>query len=176
MIATGAEKLKKFTWEAKPAPVVLPAQEPERSQDAAIRRALASLRDDVNELQDRPTATSTTVYVQSPVGPVTLLASESIPAYQVVTSHGLNANSSTLGHIGRVVGISMGAIASGFTGPIAQSGSLTNPAWSWTPGVLLYLNGTTISATAPSTGFSQKVGVAVTATTMIVEMDDPILL
>lgn len=108
---------------------------------------------------------------------LTLLATEDIAAYKVVTSTGKNADSSNLAHIGRVVGISKAQFLNGFTGPVAQSGELTNVGWTWSgPGVLLYLNGTAISETAPSTGFVQKVGVAVNGNKMIVELGDAIML
>lgn len=108
---------------------------------------------------------------------IILVATEDIATFKVVTSTGKNADSANLAHLGRVIGISKVPIPNGFAGAVAQTGELTNAGWTWSgPGVVLFLNGTAISETAPGTGFVQKVGVAVNGNKMIVELGDPIML
>ena len=107
---------------------------------------------------------------------ITIVASENVPAFRVITSGGNIADSTFIAHRGRVVGITLEAIASGFSGLVAKEGKVENPAWSWATGDILYLNGTALSTAAPSSGFSQAIGVAKNATTVIVRLGIPILL
>lgn len=112
-----------------------------------------------------------------PGGDHQILANVNLPAFVVVTSTGLRADSATPGHRGRVVGITKASIGTGFIGPYASDGPLTNGAWAWSgPGALIFLNGTALSETAPATGWTQKIGIAVNTSTIIVELDDAILL
>lgn len=109
-------------------------------------------------------------------GVVSITAAEDIPAYSAVTSTGRRADSSNTGHYGKVIGIVPLAISSGFSGIVAESGEVTNPAWTWTVGEILFLNGTDVANTSPVSGFNQYLGTAKNSTTMVVKLDDPILL
>jgi hypothetical protein len=110
-----------------------------------------------------------------PAGSI-VLAAVNLAAFDVVTIDGNKANSATLGHYGRVMGLATVAISSGFTGTVEIEGQITNGSWSWSPNDKLYLNGTTLSTTPPVTGFVQKIAVAKTSTTIIIELGPPVLL
>lgn len=99
-----------------------------------------------------------------------------IPAFAAVTSTGLAANSATTAHFGKVIGVTLAAIASGFSGLVQVAGQLTNPAWAWSTGDLIFLNGASLSSSPPGTGFVQPLGTAKSATTIILEIGTPILL
>jgi hypothetical protein len=107
---------------------------------------------------------------------VSLVATEDLPAFSVVTSKGKNADSSVISGIEKVLGISQSAIANGFSGDITVIGEITNPGWSFVAGDVLYLNGASLSTVAPSTGFTQKIGTAKTSTTVYVSLGEAVLL
>jgi hypothetical protein len=105
-----------------------------------------------------------------------ITAAEDLPAFTVIVATGKVANSSDASHQGRVIGITLGAILSGQTGQFISEGTVENPAWSWTPGDILFLNGTSISTTPPILGFSQQVAVAETSTAIFFDLEAPVLL
>lgn len=108
---------------------------------------------------------------------IDLLALEDIAIAIVVTSSGYNADSGNpSAFFGKVIGISNAAILANNIGKIVTDGEVTYSGWSWTRGTELFLNGTAISATAPSTGFIQRIGTAKNATTIVLEISQPILL
>jgi hypothetical protein len=115
-----------------------------------------------------------------PTGPtgglITLSVFENIPAFSPVISTGFIANSSSLTHIGKVIGVNPIAIANGFSGAVAVSGEVNNPAWVWVAGQVIFLNGSSLSSVAPVSGFSQKIAVAKNSTTVVIELGDPVLL
>jgi hypothetical protein len=117
-----------------------------------------------------------------PAGPpgsseeIEIAATENIAAFVAVIVTGKMANSSTLAHYGKVVGIARQATAKGFIIPIVISGTLTNPAWTWTAGNVIFLSGAGLSTTSPVTGFTQSIGVAKNPTTIVIELGEPILL
>lgn len=113
---------------------------------------------------------------QGPMATVSIVATEPIPAFAAVTSTGKVANSGNTALYGKVVGIALAAIANGFSGSVAEIGEVTNPAWTWTAGEPIFINGGVLSSVAPSTGWSQTVGTAKGPTTIIVDLSPPILL
>jgi len=105
-----------------------------------------------------------------------LLAIEDIPAFTTVTATGAIANSGNAAHRGKIIGVSSEAIANGFVGKLVNEGELTNPSWTWNRGDVLYLNGTALSTTPPTSGFLQKIGVARATTVIVVELGQSVLL
>lgn len=94
-----------------------------------------------------------------------VVATGDIAAFDPVVSLGVTADSSNLAHRGKLLGIAQAAIASGFSGNLTTAGVITNPAWSWNVGAVIYLSMSTLSEIAPIVGaFSQQVGVAISAT------------
>jgi hypothetical protein len=100
-------------------------------------------------------------------------AAVDIPALSLITANGQIADSNNIAHFNRVVGIVMAAVLTGF---IAEAVVEGEPSWSWAPNSKLFLNGTTLSATPPSSGFSQLVGIARNVQTVFIRLQVPILL
>jgi hypothetical protein len=107
---------------------------------------------------------------------VSVVAQENLVKYDVVTGDGKKADSGNLLHRNKLVGLATQNILSGFSGEVQCGGSLQNPAWTWTTGDRIYLNGTTLSTTAPDSGFLTQVGVAVGSDTINIEIQPSILL
>ncbi len=105
-----------------------------------------------------------------------IVATENIPAFVAVTTSGKIADSGNLAHLGKVVGITTAAIVSGFSGSVQFIGELNNPAWTWTAGDSIFPNGVGLSSTAPSSGWVKKLGTAKNPTTVIIELEESILL
>lgn len=95
---------------------------------------------------------------------------DDVPAYYAVTSTGVAASSNDPAHVGRVIGIITENAENGKSQIVITAGMISNPAWSFTPGSPVYLNGNTLSNTAPSVGFVQRIGVATSANTLIVQL------
>lgn len=107
---------------------------------------------------------------------VEFLAAQDLLAFDPVTLVGTIGDSDDLSQRGKVIGISMFDVSSGATGQALIEGEIENPLWSWSPGTRIYLNGTTLSATPPSTGYSQRIAVAETDMTIVIQPQPPILL
>jgi hypothetical protein len=107
---------------------------------------------------------------------VDLVASENLPQFGVCTVDGKRADSNNVLHFGRVLGVTRAAINIGFSGKVVLEGTLTNPAWNWSPRQKFFLNGTSLSASPPDVGFSQLIAVAETSDTIVVRLGPPILL
>lgn len=101
---------------------------------------------------------------------------EDIPAFNLVTANGKRANSSTLFHFGHVIGLSTVAVLNGFTDTVVVQGEVINGGWSWINNDKIFLNGTSLSTTPPTTGFSQYIGTAKNNNTIFVRLQQPILL
>lgn len=110
-------------------------------------------------------------------GVLLILAVDTLAPFSVVTINGKIADSSNLAYFNKVVGVNGSTqINSGFTGNVNVAGLVTNSGWSWSPGASIFLNGTNLSQTPASTGFSQVIAVAKTSDTIFVSLSDPILL
>lgn len=105
---------------------------------------------------------------------ITVLATANLTSFTAVTSNGKPADSSNLALRGKVLGIALSDISNGFTGSVTGYGEVENPAWTWSPGDVVFLNGTSLSTTAPSTGWSQVIGTARSSTVLVVELGTPI--
>lgn len=100
----------------------------------------------------------------------------SVSAYKVVTSTGYQADSNNLAHRDKVIGFTFESVGSGFSTKIKTSGEISNPSWSFNAGDIIFLNGTDISTSAPSTGFSQELGSFINSNTLIINIKPSILL
>jgi hypothetical protein len=110
-----------------------------------------------------------------PDNDVDVLAVDDLPKFIIATADGKIANSSDITQMGKVLGIVWVAAHPGFMSRVRILGQIENTAWSWAPGAILYLNGTSISATAPTTGFSVKIGYASAPTKIIIELGEQIM-
>ena len=102
-------------------------------------------------------------------------AAENISKYQLVTSDGLIANSGTTAHKNKVIGVATADTLTGFMVPVLTYGELENLSWAWSTGSV-FLNGTAISSTPPSTGFSKIIGTIKAPTKILVNLEESILL
>ncbi len=104
------------------------------------------------------------------------IATAIITSYDVVTSSGSVGDSAITSQRGKVIGIATANIAIGFPGQAVGFGEIQNVAWSWTIGDKIFLNGTSLSTVAPTTGFIQIIGVATASDTIDVKIGQSILL
>lgn len=107
-----------------------------------------------------------------------IIGTGGMAAFQVAFINSANtimaANAANASHAGRIVGILTAAGTAGETGTVKTSGAINNPAWNLTAGSIYYLgSGGEITATAPTVGFVQKIGVAQDATTLFVQIESP---
>lgn len=102
---------------------------------------------------------------------------ESFTAYQVVTGDGYVAGSNKPSTRAKAIGIATADVSSAQAAAVQVEGAISNPSWNWvgsTP-VFLYTDGT-LSQTPPSTGYIQVIGYPTDSTTIVIEIDTPILL
>jgi hypothetical protein len=107
---------------------------------------------------------------------VPVTAIDTIVKYNLVTTDGLNADSSNVSHFGKLLGLALVNIAPTFVGRVQVYGLLINALWSWSVGDNIFLNGTILSNTPPTTGFLVQIGYADTPTKIIITMENRILL
>lgn len=106
-------------------------------------------------------------------------AGEALSGHRLVvlddSGEAVYADSSTTGHAGRILGMTIGAAAAGTTATIRTFGEVSGLS-GLTPGSLLFATTTGhVSHTAPATGFVQIVGHAVTATRIIIDLQQPFI-
>lgn len=119
---------------------------------------------------------ATEIDITSPAIVGQIVMDEPGPAFCVVTVDGKVADSAVLSHIGRVAGIALTAPAAGFPVDCIFHGDIENPLWSFAEGDSIFLNGASLSATPPASGFSQAIGSAKSPTKVVVNIEEPILL
>lgn len=107
---------------------------------------------------------------------VPVSAQTNIAKYDVVTSDGFLASTAVPGKRNRTLGFANAAILNTFVGDVVAEGELTNPLWSWTIGLPIFLNGASPSQSCPVTGFTQILGTAIKVDTINVEIHQSILL
>lgn len=100
----------------------------------------------------------------------------SIPAGSPITVTGHLANSNNLSHYGKVVGITRTDATLGNIVSVATDTELVNSSWSWFPASVIFLNGTSLSVTPPTSGFSQQLALAKNAETIVVQLEPSVLL
>lgn len=107
---------------------------------------------------------------------IPIIATEDLPAFSVITDTGKVADSTNPFYKNIIIGIVPETILDRFSGKVIIMGQIINPLWAWTRGDILYLNGTTISKTPPTTGFRVMIGQALSATEVDVKITESILL
>lgn len=110
---------------------------------------------------------------------VSYVASISLGGHRVVvldsTPEALYADNQIDAHGDKILGITTGAASQGATTTVQISGQMIESSWAWTPGLPLWLiTAGQISHIAPTTGFLAKIGFAITATKIMIEIEDPI--
>lgn len=126
---------------------------------------------------------------QGPPGPpgpagsiaYTGLAAEAIGGHRAIiqTTAGLMyADASAATHSGRVVGVTTSAANAGDQITYQSAGRIVEPSWSWTPGDDIYvgLDGALTQSIPFGAAFVQRAGYAIDATTMWVDLSEPVSL
>lgn len=87
------------------------------------------------------------------------------------------ADNTDITHLHKVLGMTVGASALGAPADILRMGELAEPSWAWTLNQPIFL-GTAgnLTQTPPSTGFSQVVAFPISATSVYVDLREPISL
>lgn len=122
------------------------------------------------------------VALQGPPGPPGAPGSAgaqvlSLPAAQNLSGHRLvvatptgaaYAEPGNPAHADALLGLTTGAALQGDTASIQAAGELTEPSWTWTPGLPLYVvAGGQLSHTPPATGWVQLIATALTPTRIL---------
>lgn len=111
---------------------------------------------------------------------ISCTAGEALGGQRVVYASGANdvshASSSNVAHIGKIVGITVGAVVNGAVASVRNAGEMIDVSFAFVPGPV-YFNATgVLTQTQPVVGFIQQVAVAVSATKIVVGLGLPITL
>ncbi len=102
-------------------------------------------------------------------------AAEAIGGHRAVTAAGRYAAITGSVEEATVIGISTGAAASGHALAVQSAGMLEFSGWTWVTGARIYLSASgTLTAVPPVTGWLVATGIALSATTMLVKIEQPI--
>ena len=75
------------------------------------------------------------------------------------------------------LGLTTGAVADGALASVQFAGPITEPSWTWTPSLPVFVGAAGVpTQTPPDSGFHAHVGVAVSATSMVIQLKSPIVL
>ena len=107
----------------------------------------------------------------------TVTAAEALGGHRVVTMSGNYASKDISADKFNVLGVTQGAVISGATATVTTFGEITEGSWNWTAGLPVFLstNGL-MTQTAPATGFRLIIGRAKSATTLFVDISEPIVI
>lgn len=99
-----------------------------------------------------------------------------IEQFSPVTAFGEQADSTNPAHMGLVVGIALDEAWPGDNLVVQYYGILDNPAWQWSAGHKLWVNGTGLNYQPPITGWNQLIAACVSETQIFIRLHEPILL
>lgn len=105
-----------------------------------------------------------------------ITAPRDIGGHRVVTVDGDYADSTILGHAYIIAGITTGATSNGAVMQVRYSGEIIEDTWNWTEGLVFLGTNGLLTQTAPTTGFMVVIGVAKNKTTLLVRIQQPIIL
>lgn len=110
-------------------------------------------------------------------GTATVTAAEALGGHRVVTMSGNYASKDNADDKFNILGITQGAVISGATATVTTYGTITESSWNWTHGLPVFLstNGQ-LTQTPPATGFRLIIGRAKNATTLFVDISEPIVI
>ena len=136
-----------------------------------------------NELPSVVNTITNTSISTGPVGSDLIIATagQALSGHKMVVldsaGEAIYADNTTMTHIHKVLGMTIGASSIGTDANILTHGKLTEPTWSWTLDLPIFLisNGS-LSQTAPTSGFSQVVAFPLSATSVMVDLREPISL
>lgn len=99
-----------------------------------------------------------------------------VPAYSLVTARGEPVDTSNVSQMGKAVGLSLDEAWPGASVVVCFFGTVSNPAWNLEPDMPVFANGTSITNDAPSAGWVQLVGTALSPTTVFIQLGEPVRL
>lgn len=107
-------------------------------------------------------------------------AGENLGGHRLVTLRNgelFYADTTDSSDLGLVVGITIAAATAGQDTQVQFLGSITEPSWSWTVGGPVYFDALGVpTQSAPTSGFSQIIGFASTATKIYIQLREPLAL
>lgn len=108
---------------------------------------------------------------------IAVVAAVDLGGHRVVTVDGLYADASDITTMNKGAGLTVVAVSAGQTTAAYNTGVITEPSWNWSVGqpVYLGLNGL-LTQTPPTTGYLLRIGQPKSATSLIVEIAQPIQL
>ena len=123
--------------------------------------------------QAAPLVAAATLGIQGPPGAgLAVLAAEALGGQRVVTAEGLHCNPQDAD---RAIGITIGSAAQGQSASVLPSGPMTEPSWSWTPGLPLFIGAAgVLTHSAPASGKVRRVAFALSATLINIAFLPPI--
>jgi hypothetical protein len=110
------------------------------------------------------------------LGYVRVKCQEEVVGYCVMTNDGRRADSSNIEHFNRAAGVCTEHGHPGIAIHAVYYGIVSNSIWNWTPNSEIFLNGTELSMTPPSTGWIQCIGHALDNETIFVDLKIPVKL
>lgn len=136
--------------------------------------SLLNLNDliDIDKLSGSENSLETFVLskMESVVSSVEITTQEDLNKLDPIAIDGFKANSNTK----ECVGFALSDSVTGQTKKFLTAGVLENPSWTFTTGLPIYLNGSSLSHVEPTTGFIQRVGIAKHATILYIKISEPI--
>lgn len=107
------------------------------------------------------------------------LAGETLSALRVVYElDGLvfQLSPNDAGHIDLLLGLAITAAPSGTATNIQLIGAVDDTGWSWTPGPVWLGSNGALTQTPPTSGFDVRIGAAVSATRVVLNIEEPLRL
>lgn len=98
-----------------------------------------------------------------------------VPAYSIVTVSGEIADSSNVNHRNKILGMDISGTTFNTGGKAVYSGIIEKLSWNWS-GSVLFLNGTSLSSTPPTTGFCCEIAKVLSPTSILIGIKKAILL
>ena len=112
---------------------------------------------------------------------ISFIAASNLSAYRSViiddNSKVAYADSSQMGHINRILGITTRSCLSGHVAAVVTGGVVNNSGWSWTIGNPIFLSSSgALTQTPPTTGFLQIMGFPLSTTSIYLQPQEAIVL
>lgn len=86
------------------------------------------------------------------------------------------ADKNTLSHATKILGITHGSATLGATVSVQTYGVMTEPSWTWDMSLPIFLStGGLLIQTAPTTGFMLMLGFPLSSSSMLIDIDKPII-
>ncbi len=108
---------------------------------------------------------------------INITATTDLGGHRVVTVHGEYADCSQVNQAFSVAGVTLQAVAQGASVQVQSAGEITESSWNWIIGQPVYLGGSgQLTQIPPTSGFVMVLGVPVNATTLLIDIQQPIIL